>query len=403
MVRSFVRPWGVAFFVLAGVVVLAACAPSPAPAPQAPAAQPAKPAAQPAPAAPPAAQPAQPAKPAAQPAQPAKPAAQPATPAAQPAKPAAPAGPVVQLRAGCSQPKTDNLCDGLDKFIEIVTAKSNGTLQITDVYQALGIEQQLMQSTMSGSVDIGMISNGNAGRFTSAFFVYDLPFVSRNYAALYKTLDSPIGKKVIAQFEQETSLKFLFPISYGAGRDIQMRKKQLRVPEDTKGQKIRVVSTPVDLATLKAWGANPTPIDWSQTPTALQQGVIDGMTGNIQAVRAAKTHETLRHNLRIDYQFMVQPLYMNGKKFESLSAEHQKIVTEAAAEAKAWSLKTSLERLDSEIRVLDTQYDHKSYVPTAEEYAQWVAIRDKVWQEVAEQQKGKVDLSVARELVNLAK
>lgn len=358
------------------VFVLSACASAPT---QAPAAQPAKPAAE----AP---------KPAAQPA---KPAAEAPKPAVQPAKPA---GQVVELRAGASNPKGDVLTDAIDKFAELVNQKSKGEINVRVFYQSLGVEQQLTQAVMAGSVDIGTISNGNAGRFTSAFFNYDLPFLFKSYENMLKSLDGPIAKKAIEQFEKDLGVKMLFIQSYGAGRDIQTRNKQLKTPADIKGLKIRVVSTPIDLATFKAWGANPTPVDWAQTYTALQQGTVDGENIPLPIIWGVKHYEVIKYDLRLDYQMIFQTFYINQKKFDALSPAHQKILLEAAQEARAWNWKDAAERVDKIAQELTSKHGVTIYKPTPEEYAQWAAVREKVWQEVAEQQKGKVDLNIAKQL-----
>jgi tripartite ATP-independent transporter DctP family solute receptor len=347
----------------------------------------------------------QPAKPAAEPA---KPAAEPAKPAAEPAKPAGaesakPSGQVVELRAGSSNPKGDVLTDAIDKFAEIVEQKSKGELKIRVFYQSLGVEQQLTQAVMSGSVDIGTISNGNAGRFTSAFFNYDLPFLFPSYDAMLKSLDGPIAKKAIEQFEKDLGVKMLFIQSYGAGRDIQTRNRPLKVPADIRGLKIRVVSTPVDLATFKAWGANPTPVDWAQTYTALQQGTVDGENIPLPIVLGVKHYEVVKHNIRLDYQMIFQTFYINQKTFERLSPAHQKILLEAAAEARAWNWKDAPERVKKAEQELTTKHGMTIYTPTRDEWNQWAAVRDQVWNEVAEQQKGKVDLNIARQLAESAR
>ncbi|MBI2322075.1 MAG: TRAP transporter substrate-binding protein, partial [Chloroflexi bacterium] len=263
--------------------------PAPAPAP-APAAQPAKPAAEPAKPAAPQAAPAAP--------QAAKPAAQPAKPAAEPAKPAAG---TIELRAGCSVPKGGIHCETIDKFAELVAQKTKGAVTVRDFYQALGVEQQLTQSVMSGSVDIGGISNGNAGRFTTAFFAYDLPFLFSKYDKVFESLEGPIGKKVVEQFEKDLGVKLLMAMALGSGRDVFTRNKQLKTPADIKGMKIRVISSPVDLATFKAWGANPTPVDWAQMYASLQQGVVDGFQPELGAVLSGKFYEVVKHGTRLDY------------------------------------------------------------------------------------------------------
>ncbi|MBI4505820.1 MAG: TRAP transporter substrate-binding protein [Chloroflexi bacterium] len=388
------RLWvGVVF--AGALLVLAACAPAAQPA--APAAAPA----QPAPAAKPAAEPAKPAAEAPKPAaQPAKPAAQPAKPAAQPAKPAAaPAKPgqIIELRTGCSHVKGGILCNAVDKFAEVVAQKTNGQVVVRDFYQALGVEHQLTQSVMTGSVDLGGISDGNSGRFSVSWYTYGLPFLFKKFENVFTSIDSPAGKSAVAQFEKDLGVKWLMPVSLGSGRHIQTTKKQLKVPADIKGMKIRVVSTPADLATFKAWGANPTPVDWAQTYTALQQGVVEGMQPDIGAVLTNKMYEVVKYNLVIDYQALFWNFFMNAKKFESLSPEHQKAILEAAQEARAHNMKENREYLKF---VMDELVKHGMvhYIPTPDEYNQWASIREKVWQEVAAQEKGKIDLAMARQI-----
>ncbi|MBI2322760.1 MAG: hypothetical protein HYU88_11915, partial [Chloroflexi bacterium] len=172
-IRSRVSVRLLASMAFVGIVGLAACA---APAQQPSAAQPAKPAAEPA-------------KPAASAAQPAKPAAQ------QPAAAAKPQP--ITLNMGCSTPKGDVLCDAEDKFAELVEKKTGGQVVVKQHYQALGQTNQLTQAVQTGSVEIGDNSNGNLGRFTNAFFVYDLPFLFKTYDNMLKSWDTPLGKQSI--------------------------------------------------------------------------------------------------------------------------------------------------------------------------------------------------------------
>lgn len=182
MAQRVIDRWPWASLVLAGALVVGACAPAAGPQPQG-AAAPAT--------APPAAAPAA-AKPA--------PAAEPAKPAVQPAKPAA--QPVVELRAGTSNSPDFSNSRGVAKFAELVKEKTQGQVVVHVFYQSLGVQQQLAQSVMSGSVDMGDISNGNSGRFTTAFFNFDLPFLFKSYDNMLRALDTPVGKKAIEQFER---------------------------------------------------------------------------------------------------------------------------------------------------------------------------------------------------------
>lgn len=308
-----------------------------------------------------------------------------------------PAQEVVELRIASSTPKTDQISVSLDKFAELVAAKTNGKVTGRVFYQSLGAEHQLLQGAQAGSLDIGTISNGNAGRFTSAYFVLDLPFLFKRYEDMLDFLNSPPGQEAVAVFEKDTELKSLYLISFGSGRDIQTRSKRLKSPDDIKGLKIRTISTPVEFAIYKAWGANPTPVDWGQTYTALQQGVVDGMQSNIGPVWAGKFDEVVKHNIRLNYTSSFVQVFMNAKKFAALSEPNRKAVMDAAKEAEVWTRKYSAEQVEGYLSDLKKR-GMEIYYPTPAEYAQWTSIREKVWQEVAEEQKGKVNIELAKKI-----
>jgi tripartite ATP-independent transporter DctP family solute receptor len=304
---------------------------------------------------------------------------------------------VIELRAGSSVPAADQMTMSLERFAEAVKQKTNGEVVVRVFPQSLGIEQQLVQAAQTGGVDIGMVTNGNASRFTDAYLVLDLPFLFKRYDDLLDFMKTPLGQKSIAVFEKSTGLKHLYMIGFGSGRDIQTTKKKLRTPDDIKGLKIRTISTPVELATFRAWGANPTPVDWGQTYTALQQGVVEGMQSNIAPVWAAKFYEVVKYNIRLNYTASFEQVFISARKFEQLSKKHQDAVLEAAQEAEAWIRKYSSDKLNEYLKDLE---GHKMEIhyPTPEEYAQWTAVREKVWRDVAEQQKGKIDLELANQI-----
>ncbi len=329
----------------------------------------------------------------------AAPAAQPTTP---PAATKATAKPVVELRAGASNPKGDQLTEPLDKFAQLVEAKTKGEVHVQVIYQSLGIEQQLVQAVQAGSVDIGQISNGNAGKFTTGFFVFDLPFIFKKYENLKQVLEEPLGKERLAQFEKDTGLKHLFVGSQGQARDIQTTKKLVKVPDDLKGVKIRALSTPVEMNIFKAWGANPTPVDWSQCFTALQQGVVDGMQIHRPQFLSQKFYEVCKYNVAVGYTASFMNQYINGKKWQSLSPEHQKAILEAAKEAGDWSWGYAADLVKSSTLEL-AKLGVTMTEPTADELANWTSVREKVWQDVAQEQKGQLDLDLAKKILDSQK
>lgn len=312
------------------------------------------------------------------------------------------AGPIA-LVAGVPNPKGDIFSNGMDKFAELVAAKTNGEITVSVAYAAaLGADQQLMQGAKTGTVDIGVSSSGNAARFSNVYFVLDLPFLFKNNQALLNTMNSSIGKEMNDAFEKDVGVKILSIWSYGIGRDIQTRNKQLKIPADIKGMKIRTVSTPVELSIFRAWGANPTPIDWSQTYAAVQQGVVDGSEIMLPQVLANKFFEITKYNLSVHYSEAAELFFMNPKKFNSLSPKHQGAILSAAEEAKQFNYKEAAELAKTAEQQL-TKNGMIFYHPTPEEYAQWASVREQVWDDVAKQEKGKIDMDLARRIYNSQK
>jgi tripartite ATP-independent transporter DctP family solute receptor len=303
----------------------------------------------------------------------------------------------VSLRIGCTNPAGSVVTDPIDRFVTAVAQKSNGKVVARNYYQALGIEQRLAQSVMSGTVDIGTMTGSNAATFTNAFLAFDLPFLFKSYDSMLAALDGPIGRKQVARFEKETGLKVLAIFGFAAGRDVQTRKTPLKVPADIKGLKIRTTSSPIELATYRAWGANPTPVDFAQTLTALQQGTIDGLNLDTPAVLATKMYEAVKYNLHLGYQMSMLMFFMNAQRFDTLAPDQQQAIVDAAKEAEAWNRKDSVERLAAQEKEL-AGLGVIAYTPSPAEWAQWSAVRDEVWSKVEEAEKGKLDLTLAKQL-----
>jgi len=315
------------------------------------------------------------------------------------------AGQPLLLRAGCGDPGgQSSLATTVGKFAEVATQKSKGALDVQAFYVSLGAGPALTQAVISGSVDIGTDAAGSLSRFTDAFLTLDLPFLFKSDAAVLDFFDKdPHGKKIVEQFEKEAGVKVLLLITHTStseinGANISTRNKLLRTPADIKGLKLRTMTTPVDLALFRAWGANPTPVDWGQLYSALQQGVVDGSTGStLPAYASIKMYEVTKYYLALPFRNFVLPLYMNAKKYDSLTPNQQKVLLEAAEEAKAFNRKDAVEFVN---RALETTKKAGVTIvfPTPDEYAQWASIREKVWQEVAGQFKGKIDLTLASEI-----
>jgi TRAP-type C4-dicarboxylate transport system substrate-binding protein len=320
-----------------------------------------------------------------------------------------PVGAAITLRAGASEPQgTTAPAMAIGTFCGLATKLSNGELNVQPFYQSLGVEQQLATAVKSGSVDIGYISTSNVARFTDAFLQFDLPFLFKNDRAYIEMLKShAAGKKALVQFERDLGVKTLLITSHSydaevSGTDLQTRDRPVKVPADIKGLKLRSTSTPVELAVVKAYGANPTPVDWGQLYTALQQGVVDGNAGTpLPPYAAIKLYEVTKYYVAIGFRNNLFPIYMNQKKFDSLTPSQQKALLDAAAQTEALAGQYGRDKVKAAIEEVK-KAGVQIYHPTRDEMAQWMSVREKVWQQVTDEFKGKIDLGVANDIFRVS-
>jgi TRAP-type C4-dicarboxylate transport system substrate-binding protein len=110
-------------------------------------------------------------------------------------------------------------------------------------------------------------------------------------------------------------------------------KRPVKTPADLQGMVIRVPKNEIMIATYQAWGVNPTPMAWSETFTALQQGVVDGQDNPYITNHAMKFYEVQKYITNIRYIFSLEPLVVSESVFQDQKPEVQKAILEAGAEA----------------------------------------------------------------------
>ena len=317
--------------------------------------------------------------------------------------PAEAAGPLV-LRAASSDPEASTgPALSVGKLCELINKLSNGELKALPFYQSLGIENQLAAAVRAGSIDICTGASPNLATFTDAFLQFDLPFLFKNDKGTIDALENhPVGKKAIAKMEKDMGVKVLLIASHTydariSGTDIYSRKKQVRVPDDLKGMKFRTSGTPVENILMKAYGANPSPLAYAQVYTALQQGVIEAMAAPVTPSAAIKLYEVCPYYTAFCLRINVIPIYMNQKKFDSLTPFQQKAILDAAEQVKPLAGKYARDLANAAGDEFEKN-GVKIYYPTKDEMAKWLAVREDVWKQVANEFKGKVDLDIANQL-----
>lgn len=231
------------------------------------------------------------------------------------------------------------------KFTDLVTEKSAGAVKVNLILgQSLGNAQQVMEQHQAGSVDM-MFSRPDW--FTTNvpdFQVLTWGFTFRDRDHLTNFLGSPIFDELTDEAVDKMGVRIL-----AAAADqprIVYSRNQIDGVEDIQGLKMRVPGIKAYLALWEELGAVPTQIAWAEAFLALQTGGVDAAEADASGAYSQKFHVAAPYIARTNHLISAATLSINEAKWETIPAEDQAFIQEAADEALAWMSEEALK--DSE-------------------------------------------------------
>ena len=223
---------------------------------------------------------------------------------------------------------------GSEKFKEFVEKGTNGrvTVQIFPAGQ-LGNEREIIEGVKLGTIEVGLVASAPLAGFSSAFLLFDLPFLFTDAAHARRVLDGPIGERVAKTLEP-LGIKLLAYNESGF-RMMFNSKRAVTTPDDLKGLKFRVMENPVYVSLFKALGSSAVPIPFGEVYGSLQTGVVDGAEIPVNVIYANKFYEQAKHMALTRHTYTPTPFIANLKFMQGLPPADQQVVTQAAKDAAA--------------------------------------------------------------------
>jgi tripartite ATP-independent transporter DctP family solute receptor len=196
----------------------------------------------------------------------------------------------------------------------------------------LGNERECLEGAKLGTHDVALTGAAGWAILNPKLGTFELPFLYRDMQHQQKIFDGEMTK-VVDDMYNEVGLKLLAYYAYGI-RSTLTKSKPIRKLEDFKGLKIRVPEVPIFVKTFSALEANPTPVNYGETYTALQANVVDGVEGSPESMVSMKFVELCKFYNMTKHQSPPILMAINKANFEKkLSKDQQKLVLEAARES----------------------------------------------------------------------
>ncbi len=270
-----------------------------------------------------------------------------------------------------------------NKFKALVEERLAGKVKV-EVFpnsQLFG-DNKVLEAMLLGDVQMAAPSLSKFKRYTKKLQLFDLPFLFNDLKAVERFQQSPEGQKLLSA----TSKKGIIGLGYlHNGMKQLSASKPLRVPEDAKNLKFRIMSSDVLAAQFKALGAMPLKKPFSEVFTLLQTKAIDGQENTWSNIYSKKFYEVQPYITESNHGVLDYMVVTSAEFWKSLPDDIRTEVKKALDEAIALGNKVAYEKSVADRQAIIDSGRSEVITLTPEQRAKWVAVMKPVWKQFEDQ------------------
>ena len=262
---------------------------------------------------------------------------------------------------------------GSERFAELLAEATGGEIEVQVFPNAqLSGGDQMRQAEMVGRGDLDFVVTSaiNVTPLVPEMAAFSLPYLYADYDEVDATTQGVPGEMLTDRLAEEG----IVVLAWGENgfREVTNNTRPITSPEDMQGLNMRVAG-PMYIDVMDALGANPQQMQWTETMTALQQGVVDGQENPIGAVIIPQQVYEVQEYLTT-WHYSYDPIFLgiSEARWEAMDAETQDAVRAAAEEAMAYQIEITREGTEQGLDYLREQ-GMEIYEPSDDELA---AFRD---------------------------
>jgi tripartite ATP-independent transporter DctP family solute receptor len=239
------------------------------------------------------------------------------------------------IKLGYSQGDTTVLYKGLAEFASLVKSRSNGRLEV-QIFTSLqlGNDEDVIEQAVQGAPVALLTDAARMSNYVKDMGILMMGFFADNYDECLKVTQSESFAKWEKELAEKNGIRVLTFNLYDGPRDYYLNKA-INSPADLKGQRVRTIGSAVCTESVRAMGATPIALPWGDAYNAIQSGAIEGVEAQATAAYPAKLYEVAKVITKTDHFQLLNGIIISEKFFQTLSAEDQKILIDAAKEAGA--------------------------------------------------------------------
>ncbi|HVJ72627.1 MAG TPA: C4-dicarboxylate TRAP transporter substrate-binding protein [Casimicrobiaceae bacterium] len=239
----------------------------------------------------------------------------------------------------------DPMYAGLERMKTAIEQRSAGKLTIRIFPGSqLGKDEDVLEQARAGANVAVLVDGGRLAPFVKDFGILGAPYLVDNFDQVLRLENSALFKGWVEKLRGAANLQVL-SFDWFQGHRHVLTNVPVKGPADLKGIRMRTPGAPVWLETVRAMGATPTGMPWSEVYSALQTKVIDGAEAQHPAVYGARLYEVVKYITKTEHIYLITGIVTSRAWFDKLPADQQKILTEESFAAGKWASEATIASL----------------------------------------------------------
>lgn len=230
----------------------------------------------------------------------------------------------------------------------------------------LGSQRESMELVQNCILDMARSNTSELEAFEPMYSAMNLPFVFESEAHFERVINGEIGQDIL---EASKGKGFLGVAFLTEGARSFYGDRAIYSPADLEGLNVRVQPSPSAIRMVELLGGSPTPIDWGELYSALQQGVVEISENNPTALTTARHGEVVSHFSLDEHTIIPSVVVISECAWNGMTEDQQQALQQAASEAQAfhsesWNkiAKEALEIAEAEMGVEINEVDKTPFI-----------------------------------------
>jgi tripartite ATP-independent transporter DctP family solute receptor len=244
--------------------------------------------------------------------------------------------------------------------------KATGGKVVIDVFgsASLGSEDKMLIAVQSGVQDLYLGALSPIAARKKEMQIFDFPFIFGTDAEAAFVLDGPVGRKMLDGLADMNMHGLVW--AGGAFRNMSNSKRPLASMADMKGLKVRVMQSPMALASFNAMGMNAVPMAFTEVYPALEIKALDGYEHPVVDMYANKMYEVQKYLTITNHVYTPVALVASKKWWSGLTSDQQAAVQRVAEETRTFQRAEELRQAGDVVSQLKAKGMSVTEMPAAE-------------------------------------